>query len=660
MGIEIQKVVGNSLEILLVEDNLEYAQLLQEFLRGVVSPRLLLTHAKRLAEALAWLDRQTFDAVLLDLTLPDEQGLETFLRTQARAPMVPIVVLTGLNDESLAVKAVSQGAQDYLVKSSIDDEQLVRAIRYGIERKQIEEELRRANRALQTLSACHAAVSRAKAEGDLLEEICQVLIESGGYSLAWIGYAERDKPKAVRLEAHAGLDGDDVQALGIDAPVGVDRRWGGTEFAIWSGETVITRDSAGDDNYGLWNAELTRWGYASSIALPLMNNGQLLGALTIYSTQIDAFNPEEVRLLLELTDNLTYGIASLRTRGERTRAVEALRESEEKYRNLFENAPLCIFEVDLVWMPPTVVRANRQAENAYGWAFWECAPVPLVELFAPEETHKLERMIDAVRKGEAITLESMHRRQNGSVFPVRIIAADNPAATPSRTILTIEDISAEKVRRSETEAIAEERHRIAREIHDGLAQNLASLRLKARLWHDVVDEDPSQMHFEIDGLREVLRENIREVRRSIFALRPISLEELGFLPALEQFTREFGEQNQLYVDLSVEDLGDTLDPALELVLFRIIQEALNNVGKHARARSAWIDLSLNAEGSVSLHVRDDGVGFDTSSLYHVVRQGHVGLTQMRERVERIGGTVKIESHDGKGTLVRVNLPLNGA
>ena len=615
---------------------------------------------KRLAEALAWLDRKPFDAILLDLTLPDAQGLETFLRTQARAPMVPIVVLTGLNDESMAVKAVSQGAQDYLVKSNIDDEQLVRAIRYGIERKQIEEELRRANRALQTLSACHAAVSRADAEADLLEEICQVLIACGGYSLAWIGYAERDNPKAVRLAAHAGLDGDDVQALGIDAPVGVDRRWGGTEFAIWSGETVITRDDAGDDNYGLWNAELTRRGYASSIALPLMNNGQSLGALTIYSRQNDAFNSEEVGLLSELTDNLTYGIASLRTRAERTRAEEALRDSEEKYRSLFENAPLCILEIDLTWMPPTVVRANQKAESTYGWVFSECAPVSLLEIFAEEETHRLERMIDAVRTGEATTLESMHRRQDGSIFPVRLIAAANRAATPNRSILTIEDISAEKVRRSETEAIAEERQRFAREIHDGLAQNLASLRLKARLWHEIIEKNPSQMHSEIDILREVLRENIREVRRSIFALRPISLEELGFLPALEQFTREFGEQNQLYVELRVAESGDGLDPALELVLFRIIQEALNNVGKHARATSAWIELGLKADEYSTLVVRDDGVGFDTSTLGSVVRQGHLGLAQMRERVESIGGTVKIESHAGKGTLVRVSLPLNGA
>lgn len=197
-----------------------------------------------------------------------------------------------------------------------------------------------------------------------------------------------------------------------------------------------------------------------------------------------------------------------------------------------------------------------------------------------------------------------------------------------QAILAIENISAEKERRSEEEAIAEERRRIAREIHDGLAQNLAGLRFRVGLWHKLVDGDPARMHAELDSLRELLGRNIRDVRRSIFALRPVALDELGFYPALCQFIDEFGEQNQLYIDLRVEGLAEQLPPFLELVLFRITQESLNNVSKHAQAKMVWAELGLESPDTVTLSVRNDGVGFDPTTLDQMVQRGHLGLKQM--------------------------------
>lgn len=342
----------------------------------------------------------------------------------------------------------------------------------------------------------------------------------------------------------------------------------------------------------------------------------------------------------------------------RKQAEEALRESEERFRALFEDAPLCIFEVDLTQTPPTITRANRRAEQVYGWTFQEFASVPVDKIVPPDAIPEMARIMDALRAGETITIESVNQRRDGSVFPIRISAASKTVFDPSRVILTIEDITAERERRSEEKAIAEERRRIAREIHDGLAQDLASLHVRVGLWHDLVDNDPAQMHAELDALQDLLRENIREVRRSIFALRPVSLDELGFFPALRQFVHDFGEQNQLYVDLHVLGLEERLSPPLEPVLFRIIQEALNNVGKHARASMAWVELSLETADAVALTIRDDGVGFDPAILDHAVRHGHLGLAQMRERVEKLNGTLSLHSQAGGGTKVQVVLPLS--
>jgi len=131
------------LRALLVEDNPGDARLLREMLAEVTSPRFELTHVGLLDRALQHLRRTTFDVILLDLLLPDAQGFETFARVQVDAPRVPVVVLTGVDDQALAIKAVRLGAQDYLVKGQLDGELLARALRYAVERKEIETEIRR-------------------------------------------------------------------------------------------------------------------------------------------------------------------------------------------------------------------------------------------------------------------------------------------------------------------------------------------------------------------------------------------------------------------------------------------------------------------------------------------------------------------------------------
>jgi two-component system, cell cycle sensor histidine kinase and response regulator CckA len=128
--------------ILMVEDNPGDAQLLQEYLSEGLQPGYNITHCERLGEALSFLDKETCDVILLDLTLPDSRGLPTFLNLHGKANQIPIVILTGFDDESLASQAMQRGAQDYLPKNSIDGPQLARTIRYAIERKQWEETIR--------------------------------------------------------------------------------------------------------------------------------------------------------------------------------------------------------------------------------------------------------------------------------------------------------------------------------------------------------------------------------------------------------------------------------------------------------------------------------------------------------------------------------------
>ncbi|WP_318636125.1 sensor histidine kinase [Deinococcus detaillensis] len=207
---------------------------------------------------------------------------------------------------------------------------------------------------------------------------------------------------------------------------------------------------------------------------------------------------------------------------------------------------------------------------------------------------------------------------------------------------------------SEELAIGEERNRIAREIHDGVAQSLAFCAIKLDVVGRQISSNPPQALLGVQEAGALLREQIREVRRSIFALRPIDLERYGLLETVRRYVLDFGEQHRVKVQLDIQ--GDIhLAPGDEAVIFRILQESLNNVAKHAKA--ANVVVSLIGNHSVRLTVEDDGQGFDFSQVSgRVSSAGGLGLTQMRERVETRGGQYRVESGEGRGTKIEARLP----
>jgi PAS domain S-box-containing protein len=370
--------------------------------------------------------------------------------------------------------------------------------------------------------------------------------------------------------------------------------------------------------------------------------------------QGDALRDYEARIIRCDRDQVLAIIREITTRKH---AQAAAQESERRFRSLFDNAPLCMFEVDLNHSPPAILAANRRAEQVYGWSTAELSLVTIEIIFLPEAVTRLRHTLAQARAGHIKTIETGSLRRDGSSFPARVSATASAESEGQHIILTVEDITSEKQRRSELEAIDQDRQRIAHEIHDALAQNLAAMRMKASLWHDLIDTNPSQMHAESDYLLEILKTSIQDARRSVFALRPIALNELGIFPALRQFMADLGQQYQVRTELHVSGPEERLPCSLELPLFRIIQEALNNVGKHAQASTVWVSLDLEQTEKIRLTIRDDGIGFDPSAP----KQGdHFGLRHMRERVESVHGSLLVESQPGHGTNVLLTLPLNEA
>ena len=213
--------------------------------------------------------------------------------------------------------------------------------------------------------------------------------------------------------------------------------------------------------------------------------------------------------------------------------------------------------------------------------------------------------------------------------------------------------------RSEEAAIAEERTRIAREIHDGLAQDLSYLVMKISVAQKLITQGKDkELRKELNEVSDQLRRDARDVRRIIFALRPLDIETEGFVPALRKFVKEFGVVNEIEIELEIQGGFERLSPKLETALFRLSQEALNNIRKHAQAKHVRIDLRLDSQHVATLRVRDDGRGFDLKqALQAAAIRGSVGLVQMQERAERAGGTFRIETLPGQGTLIEAQLPL---
>lgn len=200
-------------------------------------------------------------------------------------------------------------------------------------------------------------------------------------------------------------------------------------------------------------------------------------------------------------------------------------------------------------------------------------------------------------------------------------------------------------------AVVEERNRIARELHDSVSQNLFGISLNLNTLKYLWEHEPEKAKEIIDGLREMVAEVQTEMRLMIYELQPITLSENGFFEALENLAGLFRERYNL--DICCYFTGDEgeLDEKRRLVFYRVLQESLHNIIRHAQAEKVKIDLKI-ASGHGYLTVRDDGKGFELTELDN---KGHLGVRGMRQRVAEVGGVFKIESASNEGTTVSASI-----
>lgn len=210
-------------------------------------------------------------------------------------------------------------------------------------------------------------------------------------------------------------------------------------------------------------------------------------------------------------------------------------------------------------------------------------------------------------------------------------------------------------RRIEREAIIEERRRIAREIHDGVAQSLGYLNLKTKQVSDSVSsQNTVQALTELGDIRQIVQDTYEDIRESIDQLTT-EIRNLPIIPALANYTREFGDNNGIRVQFDAPRAFPPLSPVAELQLLRITQEALTNVRRHAQATDVGVKLEKTSQ-AVEMLIKDNGQGFTLSDLEESP-PGYHGLNIIRERAEGLGGSLNISTAPGEGTEVKVSLPI---
>jgi len=414
------------------------------------------------------------------------------------------------------------------------------------------------------------------------------------------------------------------------------------------------------------------------MGVPLVAGGKVIGLYSVDKVVPDFFQPRHARIAetlaaraasaiqnAQLFEQSQHYVAELERRiAERNLVEAALRESEERYRELFENARDAMYVHDL---NGTYVSINHAAEKLSGYTREEIIGHNFAEFIAIEHLKEVrERFCGKLAQRGETTYEVDVIAKDGRRVPVEV---SSRAIYEKGVIVGVQGTARDITERKQAqdalqmfsrqliEAQEEERRRIARELHDQIGQVLTAVKMNLHAIQRTCESGEAVVHIK-DNI-DAVDESLRLVRDLSVDLRPPLLDDLGLVTALRWYVDRYAKRSGVVADVVVEmkDPNERFSRELETACFRIAQEALTNVARHARASCVLVRLVKNENG-LFLSVKDNGAGFDPEALRkRAPRAATLGLLGMQERAHAAGGLVEIESRASRGTEIRLKLPL---
>ena len=558
------------------------------------------------------------------------------------------------------------------------------------ERKHAEERLRKVNRSLVALSRCNEALIHAANEAELLLDICRIIVETGEYQMAWVGYAEQDAEKTVRPAACWGKDDGYLDSVKITWDESETGR-GPSGCAIRSGKPSICRNILAAPSFRPWRIHAASRGFCSAIAIPLITEGRTLGSLNIYSTEEDAFDDTEVEMLVDLAGNLAFGIRSLCAQAERANDRQVICESENLYRAIFENTgtAMIIIEEDT-----SISLANQEFADLSGYKKDEVVGkmswkelISDLDLERAYFQHKLRRVSPekALRSYEIRVRDKFGRVRDVLLYVDLIKGTKRSVA--SLTDITerkkaekklkhyseqleelVQDRTQQLKDRERLAAVGETAVMIGHDLRNPLQAVVTTVYLaKAKLeslnlaeWMNlnalglmndlaIIEKQSEYMNKIVSDLQDYARPLSPE-RRELFICDFIS-------DVLSGVRIPQNVDVQSYID---ERLTWTVDPIL---MDRVLTNIFNNALQAMPDGGKLIINARAGQDEITLTISDTGVGISPNIMPKLfqplvttkAKGMGMGLAVCKRLLEAQGGQIEIESEQGTGTVVIIKI-----
>lgn len=601
--------------LFIIEDEEAHFGLMKRTILKVM-PEVTVHHFEDAGASLGRLHELHPDIIITDYLMPGMTGLDFLEILEREEKDIPVIMITGQGDEKIAVQAMKLGAWDYIVKSADFFTLLPSVIEKVVREARLKESLREFQERFQDL---------AERTSDWIWEIDPEakIIYSNPVIEDIIGY----RPDEVLGKTFYDLfpeQGREAQKNTVLKIMEAKERVASMEHRLHhkDGHEIIVETNA----------------------VPFFSkNGELVGYRGVH-----------------------------RDISARKRAEQAIRESEEKFRRIFEESPIGI---ELYDSQAELIDANPACLEIFGVR--DISEIKGLSLFAnpnlPEDAKAMLVKGETVKYEAAYDFEEVKRRNYYSTSKSGISHFDM-LLTHLRLkgkdafvgyLHLIRDITRRKKIEEHVRSLSQqlmkaqemERQRLSCDLHDHLAQDLSTLKIRIDTLFDDYPDAPNEPRKRLAELSKSVQGIIMSVRNLAYHISPASLSQSGLVPIVRQYCEEFSQYNGVVVDLFSAGMDAVrLDFDTEIGLFRVIQEALNNIKKHAEAKRVAIRLVASFP-KIILRIEDDGKGFDLESrLEDALNERRMGIRSMEERVALLNGTIKVQSRLMQGTKIVAEVP----